>query len=109
MFVRIYWGKIQPGTWSEIEETYRALNAIPIPGLLARWVTQDVNDPESMFTITLWNDMASVQAWEASVEYRNIFLARVRPFVIGSHSVSLCEVKVDNMAGLLDFARRSEE
>jgi heme-degrading monooxygenase HmoA len=94
MYVRIYWGKTQPGAWPDIESKYRELNAIPIPGLRARWVTQDTNDPDSMFTITLWEDIKSVRDWEASPAYRDTFLAAVKPFLVGSHTVSLCEVKV---------------
>jgi heme-degrading monooxygenase HmoA len=101
MFVRIYWGKIHPGSWPSIEAKYRELMAIPARGLLSRLVTQDVNDPESMFTITMWDDRESVEAWEASRDYREVFLASVKPFIVGSQSVSLCEVKVASLDGLL--------
>ena len=100
MYVRIYWGKTQPGAWPAIEAKYRELNAIPVPGMRARWVTQDINDPESMFTITLWDDLDSVRQWEASSGYRDTFLAGVKPFLAGSHTVSLCEVKVESSSAL---------
>ncbi|WP_170182035.1 antibiotic biosynthesis monooxygenase family protein [Phreatobacter stygius] len=105
MFVRIYWGKIYPGAWSSIEQKYRDLMAVETPGLLGRLVSQDVNDAESMFTITLWRDMASVQAWEASPVYAETFSAALKPFIVGSQSVSLCEVKVANIQGLLESFR----
>ena len=101
MYLRIYWGRIHPGAWPSVEERYRELAQFPTSGLQARLVSQDVNDPESMYTITLWDNIASVQAWEASPEYRDVFLAAVKPFLVGSHSVSLCEVKVEHLAGLL--------
>jgi heme-degrading monooxygenase HmoA len=94
MYVRIYWGKLQPGAWPDVEAKYRELNAIPIPGLKGRWVAQDTNDPDSMFTITLWEDLRSVRHWEASPAYRETFLAAIAPFLAGSQTVSLCEVKV---------------
>jgi heme-degrading monooxygenase HmoA len=68
-------------------------------------VTQDVNDPESLYTITFWDDMASVEAWEASSEYENVFVAAIRPFIVGSQSVSLCEVKVENISGLVSSTK----
>lgn len=99
MYMRIYWGRTYPGAWPSIEETYRELAKVSTPGLRARFVTQDVNDVESMYTITVWDSLESVQAWEASPAYRDVFLAAIKPFLVGSHSVSLCEVKVEHLAG----------
>ncbi|WP_114947821.1 antibiotic biosynthesis monooxygenase family protein [Microvirga calopogonii] len=109
MFVRIYWGRIYPGSWPSIEERYRALMEIDIPGLRARLVTRDVNDPESMFTITIWDTVESVQAWEASEAYQDVFLAAVRPFLVGSQSVSLSEVRVENLTELLPVIRAATQ
>jgi heme-degrading monooxygenase HmoA len=101
MYVRIYWGRVYPDAWPSVEEKYRTLTSIDTPGLRGRLVTRDVNDPESMFTITLWDSIESVHAWESSQAYRDIFLPAIRPFLVGSHSVSLCEVRVENLVGLL--------
>lgn len=100
MYVRIYWGKIHPGSWPALEEKYQRLMKVPTPGLLGRLVTQDTNNPESIFTITIWLDLASVQSWEASPEYQNVYLAAVSPHIVGSRSVSLCEVKAENLSQL---------
>lgn len=104
MFVRIYWGKIYPGNWDAIERAYRGLMARETPGLLGRLVTQDTNDPDSLFTITLWTDRASVEAWEASRAYAETFAAALRPFIAGAQSVSLCEVRLADIAGLVRSA-----
>lgn len=101
MHIRIYWGKVAGDAWPSIEERYRELMAVPASGLLGRFVTQDVNDRESMFTITFWRDIESIQQWEASPSYANLYLATVSPFIVGAMSVSLCEVKVFEAAGLL--------
>lgn len=105
MYVRIYWGRLHPGSWQPVEERYRALMAIDTPGLIARLVTRDVNDSDSLFTITIWNDAPSVEAWEASPDYRDVFLAAVKPFLVGSQSVSLGEVRVENLSRWLDGAK----
>ena len=108
MFVRIYWGKLHPESWPAVEERYRALMDEEAPGLLARVVSRDVDDPDSMFTITVWQDRKSVEAWERSAAYRDVFLAALRPFLVGSQSVSLCEVRVADMerlAALVSAAR----
>ena len=105
MIVRIMWAKTYPGAWPSIEEKYRGLNEIPTPGFRGRLVTQDVNDPESIYALTFWNDIASVEAWEASSEFQNVFAPAIRPFIVGSWSVSLCEVKVENISGLVSSTK----
>jgi heme-degrading monooxygenase HmoA len=100
MHIRIYWGKVMGDAWPDIEQRYKRLMEFPAPGLLARFVTQDVNDRESMFTVTFWQDAESIKAWEASDGYANLYLAAVSPFITGAMSVSLCEVKVFEAAAL---------
>lgn len=106
MLVRIWWGKIYPGSWPSIEEAYTKLNEIPVPGMLGRLVTQDVNDPESMYAITLWDSAASVRAWETSSAFKDVFLAAVGRFAAGSASISLCEVKSFDLSGLAALAAK---
>lgn len=100
MHIRIYWGKVLGEAWPDIEQRYRRLMDFPAPGLLGRFVTQDVNDRESMFTVTFWKDAESIRAWEASDDYTNLYLAAVSPFITGAMSVSLCEVKLFEAAAL---------
>jgi len=100
MYVRIYWTRIQPDSLPSIEKKYRQL-ATSIPGRLLRWVTQDVADPESVITVTLWDSEKSVRDWEGSDAYQRGVEA-VRPYLAGSQAISLFEIKVDDPAGLLD-------
>lgn len=100
MHIRIYWGKVAGHAWPSIEQRYRELMELPVQGLLGRFVTQDVKDQESMFTITFWRDMESIQAWEASASYADLYLAAVSPYIAGAMSVSLCEIKVFEASGL---------
>ena len=65
----------------------------------ARWVTQDVNDPESIIMVTLWDSDTSIREWEASEKYARS-VAAIQPFLAGSHTVSLCEVKLEHIDGL---------
>ena len=44
MIMRITWGKLHPGTWSEYEQTYNATvvaKSTNIKGLRGRWLAQD--------------------------------------------------------------------
>lgn len=94
MHVRIYWGRVIPDSWQALERKYASFAEMPVEGLVSRYVMRDVNDPESMFTVTVWRDLESVQAWESSDAYRDLYLAAVSPHLVGSGSVSLCEVRV---------------
>lgn len=100
MYLRIYWSRIVPGAWPAIEERYRNLATTDAPGRLVRWVTQDTNDPESVITVTLWESHEAIQAWETSPRYLAA-LASMKPFMVGSQTVSLCEVAIEHPEGLL--------
>ncbi|MFG1465144.1 antibiotic biosynthesis monooxygenase [Xanthobacter sp. DSM 24535] len=99
MYLRIYWSRIIPGSWPSVRERYEQLAQVRVPGRLSRWVTQDVNDPDSIITVTLWESRESVQDWEASPQYERA-IAAMQPFLAGSHTVSLCEVKLDQGEGI---------
>ncbi|MCX7561454.1 antibiotic biosynthesis monooxygenase [Sulfitobacter sp. F26204] len=101
MYLRIYWGKIEPASWDLIEQRYGSLMDLETKGLLGRFVTQDTNDPESLFTVTIWRSMQDLKEWEESPEYRDVFQKAVAPYLMGSHSVSLCEVKQHDIRGLI--------
>lgn len=101
MYVRIYWSKVQPAFWRDISRNYREISELDAPGLLGRVVSCDVNDPDNVFTISFWADRESVEKWETSPD---------RPsndaFVVGSHSVAVCEVKIANLRQLADAVAR---
>ncbi len=109
MIVRISWARTHPGAWPAVEQKYGELNKIPIAGFLGRLVTQDVNDPENLYTLTFWEDLASVRAWEASPDFENLFVAAIKPYIVGSFSVSFCEVKVADLAGLRAMLGRAPQ
>jgi len=50
-----------------------------------------------MFAVTLWEDKESIERWERSSAYKE-FLEVVEPFMMGSYSVSVCEVMYANPA-----------
>jgi heme-degrading monooxygenase HmoA len=101
MIVRIVWGRLKPNAWQSVEQIFRQYDAASTPGLTARIVTQDVNDPESMYSIAFWNDRASLERWLASEVYRVGFSEALRPFLASSQSVSMADVRVEDLAGLI--------
>ena len=102
MIVRIVWARLVPGSWNAVEQLFRQFDAAATPGLRGRLVTQDVNDPESMYAIAFWDDLASVERWLASPAYQQGFAQALRPFLAGSQSVSMGDVRVQDVNKLLE-------
>src|SRR5215475_15952245 len=56
MIMRITWGKLRPGSWSEFEKTYNATVAAKggnVNGLRGRWLLQDSADKDTGFAVSL--------------------------------------------------------
>ena len=101
MYMQLTWAKLtKADNWPQIEEIYRARGHVETPGLLSRWVARDSEDRESFFGLTLWADLASTRAWDASPE-REKFVAMLRPFLVGSFSASVCEVMIEDLSGYI--------
>jgi heme-degrading monooxygenase HmoA len=91
MLMRITWGKIRPGFWDDFEAEFLR-NADPATeGLLGNWLTRDVRDGDSLYTVTLWRDAEAIRAWEASPS-RDARAKKLSKYLIGEYSVSVCEV-----------------
>lgn len=93
--LRIYWGRVSRDSWPSLEERYASLAQMPIDGLVSRYVARDVHDPENIFTVTFWESIDHIRKWEESDAYRDLYLASVSPYIVGSRSVSLCEVRIE--------------
>lgn len=96
MIMRITWGKLRPGSWSEFERTYRetvAAKGKDIKGLRGRWLLQDSQDKDTGFAVSLWESQADMQAYEDSAVYKNEFLPALQPFFVGDYRTYRSEVK----------------
>ena len=73
--IRITWGKLRAGAWDEFERTYREhvlTKGKTLKGLRGRWLAQDAADEDTEFAVSLWDDLADMQADEQSALYREI-------------------------------------
>ena len=97
MLMRIIHGKLKPGSWSAFEAAYKetVVKAGSIPGLRARWLAHDLDDPDSGYTISLWENEDALRQYEASQLLRESFLPKLTPFFSGDYSTAHCEVRVD--------------
>jgi len=95
MFLRIISGKLKPGTWDEFERTYREAVAAAgeVNGLRGRWLTRDVDDPDSGTTISLWATESAMDAYERSDVLKNEINAKLAPFFSGEYRTSKTIVK----------------
>jgi heme-degrading monooxygenase HmoA len=96
MLMRIIHGKLKPGSWNDFEAAYKetVVKAGAIPGLRARWLAHDVEDPDWGYTISLWEDEEALRKYEASPLLRESFLPKLKPFFSGDYSTAHCEVRV---------------
>ena len=95
MIMRITWGKLRPGSWNDFEKTYQATVATKgrqIKGLRGRWLAQDAADKDTGFAVSLWDNLADMQAYEQGALYREI-MAPLQPFFVGDYKTYRCDVK----------------
>jgi heme-degrading monooxygenase HmoA len=100
MVMRITWGKLRPGTWSEFERAYQAYVSkvdAPIKGFRGRWLAQDSSDENAGFAMSLWDSTADMQSYEQSPQYNELANA-LRPFFVGEYRTYHCELKHGQMA-----------
>ena len=96
MIMRITWGRVHPGKWSEYEQTYNATvvaKSENIKGLRGRWLVQDITDKDAGYAVSLWDSNEAMQAYEQSDFYKREILAPLQPFFINAFTTSRCEVK----------------
>jgi heme-degrading monooxygenase HmoA len=96
MIMRITWGKLRPGSWSDFEKTYNATVATKgraIKGLRGRWLLQDTEDKDTGFAVSLWESAADMQAYEQSPLYRQEIAPALQPFFVGDYKTYRSEVK----------------
>jgi heme-degrading monooxygenase HmoA len=96
MIMRITWGKLRPGTWAEYERAYHATVAGKrVPGLRGRWLAQDVNDPDGGFSVSVWDSLEAMQAYEQSTVFKQEIQPTLQPFFVGEYTTHRCDVKYE--------------
>ena len=93
MLLRIVRGKLKPGTWSDFETAYlKAIaDAGTVEGLRGRWLVQDVDDPNSGSTISLWTSAETLRAYERSDVMKKI-AATLTPYFAGQYDTRISRV-----------------
>jgi heme-degrading monooxygenase HmoA len=93
MFMRIAWGRVRPGHWDAYEAAFtEGLAEESVPGLAARYLIQDVTQPDQGFSITLWESQEALAAYEGA-DVRKGRLDRIREHFSGDFNTQRCRVK----------------
>jgi heme-degrading monooxygenase HmoA len=94
MYMRIVWGKIQPGAWSEFEAAFIAAMTArgTVPGLKNHWLARDQQDTNAGYSITLWDSEADMRRFWDSQKRKEV-MAPLEPFYVNQFTVTHCEVK----------------
>jgi heme-degrading monooxygenase HmoA len=92
MYMRLTWAKLRPGRWTPFEAKYAALSRTS-PGLIARRLLHDTNDPDALYMISHWESLEAMHEWEQSSYFLKTFLPSVQPLLDGETNVSVCEVR----------------
>jgi len=95
MRVRIIYGKLKPGTWDAYEAAYKEAmgKAGRVPGLRARWLTRDVDNPDAGYSISLWESEATMRAYEGGDLLKSTILPSLTPFFLGDYTTTHCEMR----------------
>ena len=96
MLLRIVRGKLKPGTWVDFEAAYQAAvsKSGAVEGLCGRWLVQDVDDPDSGSTISLWATEEALRAYERSDLLKTEIAGKLAPFFSGQYDTRVCRVRL---------------
>lgn len=96
MFVRIAWGKVKEGAWSEYERRYLDQNPVSEQpqGLQRRTLVRSVDDPDEGISITFWETREDSEAYRSSPQYER-HVENMEDVFIGEWWTKTYEIRYD--------------
>ena len=94
MYVRIVWGKLRPGTWTDYERHFNdrvANQNINIQGLRGRQLLRNSEDPDEGISLSIWDSMEDLLNYE-QCEFRQGMAKVVEHLYRGEYWVKHFEV-----------------
>jgi heme-degrading monooxygenase HmoA len=90
MYLRISWGRVSPGRWDEYEAAFKeAVEAAgAVPGLRARVLYRDVDDPDTGYSLSYWDSAEAMDGYETSAAVHDEILPRIQPFFGGAFTTN---------------------
>jgi heme-degrading monooxygenase HmoA len=100
MYVRITQGRLKPGSWEQYEKAYEDAveGAADVAGLRGRVLARDSADADRGFSISLWNSLEALEAYEQG-PMKDQLQPALQPFFAGDYAVHRCEVRHERGLG----------
>ena len=96
MYVRISWGRVDPGKWDDYEKAFREGIAAAghVPGLKGRIFSRDLDDPDTGYSVSMWDSTDAMEAYESGAA-RTEVLPRIQPYFAGAFVTNRLEILID--------------
>jgi quinol monooxygenase YgiN len=97
MYMRISWGRVNPGAWADYQEAFKeAVEATGRPeGLVTRVLSRDVDDPNTGYSISWWESVEAMDAYETGPGVNDEILPRIQQFFGGAFVTNRVEVVME--------------
>jgi heme-degrading monooxygenase HmoA len=94
--MRITSGRVRADCWDKFESAYREhIEGRVAAGLRARWLVRSTTDIDAFFTISLWDSLVDLEAYERSDAVRREVLKHIVPHLNGVSTAHHCAVRHD--------------
>ena len=105
MLLRIIHGELKPGTWAEYEKAYiEVMEGVSVEGLHGRYLARDLDNPDAGYSVSIWEDEASMRAYEASPLLNEVILPRLKPYFLGRYETHRSEIRHEEPRNVYDQA-----
>jgi heme-degrading monooxygenase HmoA len=97
MFMRITWGKLKPGAWSDYEAAFKRVmpQTLEVPGIRGRWLIRDLDEADAGYSIAMFDSEHDMRAFTENAEVRAAIREAFDPFHTGEYTTKHCEVRVE--------------
>jgi quinol monooxygenase YgiN len=93
VYMRISWGRVNPGTWDDYEAAFMegVKEAGDVPGLVRRIFSRDLDDPDTGYSVSVWESPEAMDAYDSGLANEAI-LPKIQPFFGGAFVTNRLEV-----------------
>jgi heme-degrading monooxygenase HmoA len=92
MYVRITQGRLVKGSWKEFEAIYKRVTAPDVAGLTGRFLLADVDSKDAGHSMSMWNSLEAMRAYEKSDLLKKVIEPALRPFYTDDFKTFVSEI-----------------
>lgn len=93
MFMRISWGRVKDGQWSEFEKRYVADSGSSRAKPEKRWLVRDLDDQNAGYSISLWPSESDMRTYASDPEIRRNVEETYGDLFTGTYETHHCSVQ----------------